>query len=65
MNKYKTSDKRPPAYFSQGFWIGLIFGALGAVIVLGRRDMPISLPGSPPSPVIEVEVEEVIPPASV
>lgn len=36
MQKYLL-DKKPPAYFVQGFIYGLIFGTIGALVMLGRR----------------------------
>ncbi len=30
----------PQDYFAQGFRLGLVFGALGALIILGRHGKP-------------------------
>ncbi|HEX2913831.1 MAG TPA: hypothetical protein VH186_23705 [Chloroflexia bacterium] len=39
MRNYDLSVPRPN-YFAQGFRLGLIFGTLGALIMLGRRGNP-------------------------
>jgi hypothetical protein len=39
MRKYDTI-KQPPNYFMQGFWLGLTFGVLGAIVILGRDNSP-------------------------
>jgi hypothetical protein len=36
MRKYKTEKPVRSDYFAQGFRLGLVFGAIGALIVLGR-----------------------------
>ena len=36
-DEYKTPRQD---YFAQGFRLGLIFGAIGALIMLGRRGRP-------------------------
>ncbi|MDB5079825.1 MAG: hypothetical protein JWP00_1749 [Chloroflexi bacterium] len=40
----RVYNKKPPSqdYFAQGFRWGLVFGALGALIMLGRRGKPTS-----------------------
>jgi hypothetical protein len=38
MRKYDKEPRRN--YFVQGFRLGLIFGALGAIIILGRDHSP-------------------------
>lgn len=43
MQPYFDDSKKPRQdYFAQGFRLGLIFGALGALIMLGRRGKPAS-----------------------
>jgi hypothetical protein len=38
MRPYERQKRKN--YFSQGFWIGLAFGVLGAVVILGRDTSP-------------------------
>jgi hypothetical protein len=41
MQPYLDDFKKPRQdYFAQGFRLGLVFGALGALIMLGRRGKP-------------------------
>lgn len=35
MRKY--SEEKPKNVFLQGFWLGLIFGTIGALVILSRR----------------------------
>lgn len=37
---YKEADKNPP-YFRQGFVLGAVSGAIGALVILGRYNRPV------------------------
>ena len=36
---FYPDDDKGPDYFAQGFRLGLVFGALGALVMLGRGDL--------------------------
>lgn len=40
MRVYDESKTPRQDYFAQGFRLGLVFGAIGALIMLGRRGRP-------------------------
>lgn len=42
MRQYKTAKQaEKPNYFAQGFRLGLVSGALGALVILGRYNRPV------------------------
>lgn len=40
MQRYEKSKPPSTDPFAQGFWLGLVFGTIGALIMLGRRGKP-------------------------
>lgn len=59
MRKYQIEKPRPN-YFMQGFWIGLTFGVIGAIVILGRDSSPEETLGEvAPAEISAPAVEEV------
>ncbi|MEI6043582.1 MAG: hypothetical protein WCS37_04215 [Chloroflexota bacterium] len=56
MRKYDKEPRRN--YFGQGFRLGLIFGTLGALIILGRDQSPQQTLETPPAETTETKPVE-------